>query len=210
MLPHIQPINPSRIAAAFDHDDWVFELKHDGFRAVAYIEGGSCRLISRKQIQYKSFAGLTAAMAGLPVENAILDGELVCLDQDGRSQFRQLMRRKSRDVCFYAFDLLWHEGEDLRGLPLLDRKQRLQKLVKGRAGLLYAVHVPVKGVDLFKVICREDLEGIVAKHRLAPYSSKPQSWFKILNPNYTQARGRKEMFDRFRERREPTTAQVNH
>jgi bifunctional non-homologous end joining protein LigD len=116
------------------------------------------------------------------------------------------MRRKSRDVCFYAFDLLWHDGKDLRSLPLLDRKQRLQKLVKGRAGLLYAEHVPAKGVDLFKVICGEDLEGIVAKHRLAPYSTKPQSWFKILNPAYTKARGRKEMVDKFREYREHAPA----
>jgi bifunctional non-homologous end joining protein LigD len=131
------------VAAAFDHQDFVFELKHDGFRAVAYIEDGTCRLISRKQIQYKSFAGLCTAMAGLPVKNAILDGELVCLDQDGRSQFRQLMRRKSQDVCFYAFDLLWLDGHDLRGLPLLERKSRLRKLVRGRTGFLYAEHVPV-------------------------------------------------------------------
>jgi bifunctional non-homologous end joining protein LigD len=57
MLPRITPINPAKIAAPFDYEDWVFELKHDGFRAVAYIEDSSCRLISRKQIQYKSFAG---------------------------------------------------------------------------------------------------------------------------------------------------------
>jgi bifunctional non-homologous end joining protein LigD len=167
----------------------------------AYIEDGSCRLISRKQIQYKSFAGLSRALAGLPVKSAILDGEIVCLDADGRSQFRQLMRRKSQDVSFYAFDLLWLDGVDLRPLPLLDRKQKLQRLLKGRPGLLYAVHVPVKGVELFQVICREDLEGVVCKHKLAPYASKPQSWFKILNPDYSQKRGRRELFERFRERR---------
>jgi bifunctional non-homologous end joining protein LigD len=110
------------------------------------------------------------------------------------------MRRKSQDVSFYAFDLLWLDGVDLRPLPLLDRKQKLQRLLKGRPGLLYAVHVPAKGVDLFKVICREDLEGVVAKHKLAPYSAKPQSWFKVLNPDYSQARGRKEMFESFRGR----------
>src|SRR5487761_739744 len=102
MLPRIQPINPKRIAAPFDHQDWFFELKHDGFRAVAYIENGSCRLISRKQIQYKSFAALCAALAALPVKNAILDGELVCLGTDGRSQFSELMLRR-QDVAYYAF-----------------------------------------------------------------------------------------------------------
>jgi bifunctional non-homologous end joining protein LigD len=106
-------------------------LKHDGFRAVAYVEDGTYRLISRKQIQYKSFAGLATALAALPVTDAILDGEIVCLDQDGRSQFRQLMRRRSQDVSFYAFDLIWHNGIDLRGLPLLERKSRLRALVRG-------------------------------------------------------------------------------
>jgi bifunctional non-homologous end joining protein LigD len=70
-LPRIQPINPSRIAAPFDHSNFVFELKHDGFRAVAYIEDGSCRLVSRKNVLYKSFTRLTSFLAKLPVKNAI-------------------------------------------------------------------------------------------------------------------------------------------
>jgi bifunctional non-homologous end joining protein LigD len=99
MLPRVQTINPSRIAAAFDNPDWVFELKHDGFRAVAYVENGACRLVSRKQIIYKSFAGLAAAIAGLEVKDAILDGEIVCLGEDGRSEFRELMHRRRADAC---------------------------------------------------------------------------------------------------------------
>jgi bifunctional non-homologous end joining protein LigD len=135
MLPRITPIAPTRIRAPFDHQDWVFELKHDGFRALAYIEDGSCRLISRKQIQYKSFGGLATALAGLHVDDAILDGEIVCLAADGRSQFRELMHGRRQDACFYAFDLLWHDGEDLRPLPLVERKRRLRRLIRGRAGL---------------------------------------------------------------------------
>lgn len=76
-LPRIAPINPARITQPFDHPDWIFELKHDGFRAVAYIEDGTCQLISRKQIIYKSFVTLTAALSDLP-GNAVLDGEIVC------------------------------------------------------------------------------------------------------------------------------------
>jgi bifunctional non-homologous end joining protein LigD len=199
-LPRIQPIAPTRIRAPFDDPDFVFELKHDGFRAVAYVEGGTCRLISRKQIQYKSFAGLRSAMANLPVKTAILDGEIVVLDEFGRSQFRELMHKRRQDAAFYAFDLLWQDSEDLRPLPLFERKRRLQRLLKGHAGILYAAHVERHGLKLFEAICQKDCEGIVAKHRLAPYSAKPQSWFKVLNPGYTQKRGRKEMFDKFRER----------
>ena len=65
MLPRIQPINPQRIAAPFDHEDFLYELKHDGFRALAYLESGTCRLISRKQKVYKGFTGLCAALADL-------------------------------------------------------------------------------------------------------------------------------------------------
>jgi bifunctional non-homologous end joining protein LigD len=80
MLPLIEPIAPTLIHEAFDHPDWLFEIKHDGYRAIAYVENGQCELVSRKNIVYKSFAGLASMMAKLPVENAILDGELVCLD----------------------------------------------------------------------------------------------------------------------------------
>ena len=168
-LPRIQPINPTRIAAPFDHSNFVFELKHDGFRAVAYIERGKCELVSRKDIVYKSFAALSSMMAQLPVKNAIFDGELVCLDNDGRSVFLDLRRRR-RDACFYAFDLLWLDGVDLRPLTFLERKDRLRQLVRGRTGFLYAEHVPTKGTDLYQVICREDLEGIVAKKGSHPMS----------------------------------------
>jgi bifunctional non-homologous end joining protein LigD len=201
MLPRITPIAPTRIQAPFDHQDWVFELKHDGFRAVAYIEDGSCRLISRKQIVYKRFAALSTAIAALSVKNAILDGEIVALGPDGRSQFTELMHRR-QVVIFYAFDLLWHDGEDLRPLPLVERKRRLRRLIKGHAGLMFAEQIQGSGVELFQAICACDLEGIVAKHRLGPYEPRPVTWFKVLNPDYSQKRGRREMFDKFRERRQ--------
>jgi bifunctional non-homologous end joining protein LigD len=207
-LPHVQPINPKRIQDPFDNDNFVFELKHDGFRAVAYIENGKCQLVSRKNIVYKSFTGLASIIAKLPVKNAILDGELVCLDKDGRSVFLDLMRRKRRDACFYAFDVLWLDGKDLRGLAFLERKKQLRQLVRGRTGFLYAEHVPSSGKDLYQAICLEDLEGIVAKHKLAPYVTSPATWFKILNPRYSQKRGRREMFDKFRIQRPDEAAEA--
>jgi len=167
-------------------------------------------LVSRKSILYKSFARLASNIVKLPIKNAILDGELVCLDNDGRSIFLDLGRR-SRDACFYAFDLLWLEGVGLRPLTFLERKSRLRELVRGRTGFLYAEHVPISGCGLYQVICREDLEGIVAKHKLTPYVTSPPTWFKMLNPNYSQKCGRREMFDRFRERaaQSPELASLN-
>ena len=97
--------------------------------------------------------------------------------------------RRRQDVSFYAFDLLWHDGEDLRPLPLVERKRRLRRLIKGRAGLLFAERIQGKGVELYVAICARDLEGIVAKHRLGPYAATPVTWFKVLNPDYSQKRG---------------------
>jgi bifunctional non-homologous end joining protein LigD len=203
MLPRITPIVPTRIQAPFDHQDWVFELKHDGFRALAYIEDGGCRLVSRKQIQYKSFPGLVKALAGLRVKSAILDGEIVVLGSDGRSQFMELMRRRTPDAIYYAFDLIWLDGQDLRPLPLLDRKAALRQVLKLSKipALLYADHVERIGTSFFKAICDRDCEGIVGKHRDGRYSTAPNSWVKVLNPDYTQKRERREMFDRFHEHR---------
>lgn len=124
----------------------------------------------------------------------------MALDGRGRRQFIELMRRRRRDVVFYAFDLLWHDGEDLRQLPLVERKRRLRRLIRGRAGLLFAEQIQGSGIELFQAICARDLEGIVAKHRLGPYEATPVTWYKVLNPDYTQKRGRRELFDRFRER----------
>jgi bifunctional non-homologous end joining protein LigD len=129
----------------------------------------------------------------------------VCLDADGRSQFMELMRRQ-KDVCYYAFDLVWLNGADLRRLPLIERKARLRKLVRRMPGILYADHLRGGAVKIFRASCAQDLEGIVIKDAQGPYSASPCSWLKVINPNYSQHRGSREMFERFRER-VPVTGQ---
>jgi ATP-dependent DNA ligase len=92
-FPVIRLAIPARVAAPFDHPDWVFELKMDGCRSLAHIGDGRWNLVSRKNNVYKSFPTLCAELAGLRVKNAVLDGEIVCLDEDGRSQFYELLHR---------------------------------------------------------------------------------------------------------------------
>jgi bifunctional non-homologous end joining protein LigD len=101
-----------QVEKAFDHPDYIFELKHDGFRAVVYLQNGECKILSRN-LNDMRFASLKEALAKLPVQNAILDGEIVCLDKNGVSRFYQLLSHKGTPV-YYAFDLLWLNGEDLR------------------------------------------------------------------------------------------------
>ena len=153
----------------FDDSDYIFELKHDGFRAIAYIENGECNLISRNFYNLR-FESLKKALASLPVRDAIIDGEVVCLDAKGVSQFNWLLNRKHEPV-FYAFDLMWIDGKDLRQKPLVERKKRLQKLIHraGNERLLYAQHIQTQGKMFFEEICSRDLEGIVAKRKLGVY-----------------------------------------
>jgi bifunctional non-homologous end joining protein LigD len=162
-----------------------------------------------KQNQYKSFGPLTAALAKLPVQNAIIDGEVVCLDAKGKSVFLDLMRPRKANAILYCFDLLWLNNEDLRSLPLVERKLRLRHLVRTsrNRSLLYASHMERQGIRLFQAICQQDCEGIVAKYKRGTYTTAPISWVKILNPSYSQKRGRQEMFER--SRGEPQTDAIN-
>jgi bifunctional non-homologous end joining protein LigD len=104
----------SRMTQPFNHPEWLYEIKHDGFRALAYVSNGHCKLISRKGHLYKRFTELAQDIAfALGDATAVLDGEIVCLDRHGKSQFYSLMFRRG-PARFYAFDILEFNGEDLR------------------------------------------------------------------------------------------------
>jgi hypothetical protein len=133
----------------------------------------------------------------LKVQNAILDGEIVCLDSEGRSRLNLLLRHRA-EPALYAFDLLWLNWKDLRQLPLIERKSRLRKLIEKSDcwRIIYAPHIEMRGCVLYRAICKKDLEGIVAKRRDSVYSVSGH-WLMVLNPNYTQLEGRHEKFTAF-------------
>ena len=187
-----------QVERAFDHPDYIFELKHDGFRAVAYVQNDECKILSRNLNDLR-FASLKEALAKLPVQNAILDGEIVCLDKKGVSRFYQLLSHKGTPI-FYAFDLLWLNGEDLRSEPQLERKKTLRALIHSSkcTRILYAQHVERYGKRFFKEICGRDLEGIVAKRKRSVYRNDGIGWIKIKNRSYSQAEGRQELLTRSR------------
>jgi bifunctional non-homologous end joining protein LigD len=209
VLPEIQPAKLAKCLAAFDDPDWLFELKHDGFRSLAYVEDGHCRLVSRRRNTYKSFETLRDVMARLKAQNAILDGEIVCLDSNGVSQFKELLYRRGRAV-FFAFDLLWLNDTDLRQTPLIERKKKLQGLIHRSecSEIMYSQHVERDGKLLFEEVCERNLEGIVAKRKTGVYAE--HGWLKIKNPRYTQSEGRHEMFEAFHERRKSGKIRSKH
>ena len=142
----VVPVTRLPIQNGFSRSNW------DGFRALAYVHGGACRLISRNGNVFKSYPALPESLsAELRARSAILDGEIVALDRHGKSQFRDLIFRRG-EPRFYAFDLLWLDGEDLRYLPLIDRKLRLRSVVPQRGErLLYCDHIEQDGEGLFRL-----------------------------------------------------------
>jgi bifunctional non-homologous end joining protein LigD len=199
-----QPMPLSRKLLPFDHPEWIFELKYDGFRSLAIIEHGRCQLISRNGHAFTSFSALADLISdSLPNGRAVIDGEICSLDRRGRPQFKNLLFRRGNPPCFFAFDLLTCDGKDLRNDRLLDRKQELRRLLAKTSPpfpLRYAEHVEASGTTLFRRVCKMDLEGIVAKHSFGPYVTEHErtTWFKIKNRHYSQMQGREELFERER------------
>jgi bifunctional non-homologous end joining protein LigD len=193
--PKIAPVIVHPRPAPFDHPDWLFELKYDGFRSLAYVQEESTRLVSRNGNTFKTFPELTEAVGReLAGVSAVLDGEIVCLDERGHPDFNALFYRRGRPYL-YAFDLLWLDGRDIRSFPLIERKTLLRRIIPvphlGR--VRYLDHIEGRGCELFKRVCELDIEGIVAKRADSTYSAGAR-WYKIRNADYSEW-GRDEMFD---------------
>jgi bifunctional non-homologous end joining protein LigD len=205
-LPPFEALPLGRCREPFEHREWVYEVKLDGFRALAHVRPGEAVLVSRNGHVYRAraFEPLRRELAtALRARSAVLDGELVCVDDEGRSVFLPLLYRRG-EPCFFAFDLLALDGRDLRARPLLERKRLLRRVLRRRrdARVRYLEHVARRGVELFRLACELDLEGIVAKWKDAPYrlEGDVSPWVKIKNGAYSQARDRHELFDGFRRR----------
>jgi bifunctional non-homologous end joining protein LigD len=189
-LPLVQPIAPISRAEPFDDPDWLFEPKYDGFRGVAYSSGLGCEIRSRREFRLDRFGELCTRMAEvLGTREVILDGEVVALDRKGKPVFRDLIKGQGF-LAFAAFDVLWLDGDDLRGLPLMERKQRLTGLLPADTGPLYKIlTLEEHGRALFSAVRKMDLEGMVAKRKSDPYGPGT-TWYKIKNQGYSQAEGR--------------------
>ena len=200
LFAKFEPMRLIRRPEPFDHPEWIFELKLDGFRALAYLENGGGYFISRNGNTFASFRNLAAEVAAnFRGADGVVDGEIVSLDAKGYPRFEDLMFRRG-ELFFVAFDVLWLNGDDLRSMPLLERKRRLRRVVPRRktSRLRYLDHIEDHGCALFRLACEKDLEGIVAKHRGGSYDPKRAVWIKIKNAAYSQAEGREELFEELR------------
>ena len=193
-LPTIDPIVPVLGSPPLHDLGWLYEPKFDGWRGTLYLDGHSTYIRSKRGNVLRRFWELAGRVrAELGVRDAILDGEVVALDDEGRMSFNALQSGRGW-LHYIAFDLLWLNGRDMRAQPLTRRKRRLEGLIPtNNATLSRVLAVEEHGRELFKAAQELDLEGIVAKRKRDPYS-RHTIWYKIKNPAYTQAEGRGELF----------------
>lgn len=190
----IHPMLATPIEQPFDDPAWLFEIKWDGYRAVAFVEDGKVRLVSRNQNDLTSqFPELKNLPAYLHAQTAAVDGEIVALDEEGRPSFslmqqrtglrgggRRTSPRSELPILYYAFDLLYVDGYDLRRVSLEERKRVLEALVVPGNLIRYSDHYPAEGTALFAVAKQKGLEGIVAKRRTSCYEERrSREWLKI-------------------------------
>lgn len=183
-LPYrLQPMLATLTDAPFDDPDWVFEDKFDGFRMVAEIRRGRVALYSRNgKIISHSYVEVAKALEGVKAD-AVIDGELVAIGKDGVSHFQLLQNalRHEAKLLYCAFDLMFAAGEDLRALPLLERKKRLKALLPRHKLIAFSNHRKGSGTKFFAQAELRHLEGIMAKRADSPYASgrRTADWLKV-------------------------------
>ena len=191
----VEPCLATLTDKAPDSANWIHEIKFDGYRLQARLDGGKVKLLTRKGLDWtRKFAGIADAVAKLDADTALIDGELVVEGDDGVTSFSLLQEelksgRQSR-LVYYVFDLLYLDGQDLRPLPLVERKEALAQLIQSvrkPTPLRFSESIAERGPVLLKHACALGLEGIISKRDDAPYrSGRGHDWVK------TKCTGRQE------------------
>ncbi|WP_371070292.1 non-homologous end-joining DNA ligase [Sinorhizobium meliloti] len=190
MPARVDPCLATLVAKPPKGPDWVYEVKWDGYRLAVHIEPGRVRVLTRGGYDSTGkFPSDRRRCAAARRETAILDGEVVVLDDKGRSDFGMLQRALGRlpspyeagAIVFFAFDLLYLDGRDLRRLPLRERRRLLEPLVAAREGAVrLSEELQADRDEFFRVACAHGLEGIIAKHIEKPYRSGRGEWWQKI------------------------------
>lgn len=191
---------------SFDSNEWLFEIKWDGYRAVAELGGADVKLYSRNGLSFINlYSPVTIALSKLKIQ-AVLDGEIVVFNKQGKPDFQQLQQYNgSLPIAYYVFDCLMFNGKSLMNLPLLQRKKILKSIIPADQPIIkYSDHVLEDGNLFFKHVKEHDLEGMIAKRIDSLYypGKRSWNWLKIKNHNtqeaiivgMTEPRGSREYF----------------
>jgi bifunctional non-homologous end joining protein LigD len=183
-LPEIEPVALQSWTRPFDSPEWLFEPKYEGFRGLLSASASGCELRTHRSYRPERFIELRQRLASvLNGRQAVLDGQVVALDGKGKPVLRDLLKGRGY-LAFAAADLVWLDGQDLRDLPLAERKRRLAELLPADTGPLYKIFTLAEhGRALFETARKMDLEGIVAKRAADAYGPETL-WYVIRNPEY--------------------------
>ena len=168
----------------FNGDDWLYEIKWDGYRAIGSIIDGKTDLYSRNNISFKErYTPIVKALKDF-ANDAVIDGEIVALDEDGNSKFQYLQNWQNSEqgeLVYYVFDLLWIDGYDVMQLPLMERKRILRQIIPDNEVIRYSDHIEKTGKEFFEVAKKQGLEGIIAKNKNSVYeiNTRSRNWLKI-------------------------------
>jgi bifunctional non-homologous end joining protein LigD len=187
----LQPMLAKLTDAPFDDREWIFEDKYDGFRMVATIEHGRVTLYSRNgKIISDNYIEVAKALEGIK-HDAVIDGELVAIGSDGLSHFQLLQnaRRHEAKLQYCIFDLMFQDGDDLRGLPLVERKKRLKAILPKHKLIAFSNHRATFGTQFYREADRNGLEGVMAKRAYSQYLSgvRTDDWLKIKTSKRQEA-----------------------
>lgn len=186
-MPHnVKPMLASIGKAPFDNKDWLFEMKYDGYRAIAEVNNGDVKLYSRNQLSFnQKYKKVVEALKALEHE-VVLDGEVVALNKEGNPEFQLLQNYQQSskgNLLYYVFDLLYLNGYELFDLPLVERKKFLQQIITALDDptIVYSDHVTEKGKDFFKKAQQKQMEGMIAKRSDSTYHRGYRStdWLKV-------------------------------
>src|SRR6266849_1821736 len=180
----LEPMKAQMVDKPFDDDRWLFEVKWDGIRLISFIDDGNVRLQTRAgRAVDDEYPQLQAISRLVSARQAILDGEIVALDEEGRPSFQLLQNRGKEEhpMQYVVFDIVYFDGQRLFKVPLEDRKRLLRDTVRDGGILKYSDHVLGQGQAFFKAAQQKRLEGIVAKLRDSPYQPgvRSSAWLKI-------------------------------
>jgi bifunctional non-homologous end joining protein LigD len=171
---------------AFNDPDWLFEIKWDGYRAIAETGGKEIKLYSRNGLTFdKAYPKVFEALSVIK-RKAILDGEIVVFDETGRPSFQKLQNYQNRQqysIQYYVFDCLECDGKSLEKLPLIERKELLREILPESAVIRFCDHVEDEGKVLFRELVKMNLEGMIAKRKSSKYleGKRTTDWLKIKN-----------------------------
>jgi bifunctional non-homologous end joining protein LigD len=189
---YIPPMLATPVDKPFTDDEWIFELKLDGFRAIAEVGKNKLLFYSRNGLSFVSrFPRIAEALQQIQ-HKAVLDGEIVLLNERNRPDFQKLQyyeQNQQFPLVYYVFDLLALDGHDLKHLSLLERKELLKHLIKRNRILRYSEHIKKSGVAFFKKVAADDMEGIIAKRADSLYypGVRSRDWLKIKNQKSQEA-----------------------